>query len=292
MLEKSDDTTQRFLFEEHNIRGEIVRLHQSYLQCTENRDYPLSVQKLVGEALAASVLLTTSLKFEGSLTLQVQGAGPLHLLLSQCTHELQVRGLAKWNQAPDPTLPFSFSHGTLAITLKPKEGTQYQGTVELSGYNLAEALEVYFEQSEQLPTYLFLTSDAEYVAGFFLQKIPGNNQDPLNEYWDHFVHLARTLKSEELLELDAPTLLRRLFSEEDIYLFDPKKVSFQCRCNLDRMSSAIFSLGQEEALSLLSTNKTIVVTCEFCLHHHTFDRIDVEQIFKGHAPTEDSGSTH
>ncbi len=276
-----NDSLQRFIFVNSPVRGELIHLNNSYLAVSERHPYPLPVRKLLGETLAAAALLRTTLKFSGSLTLQIHGEGAVKLLVAQADQEGNIRGLADWEgEVASDSFAAVMSKGQLGITLDlSDEGQRYQGIVELQGESLAEALETYFAKSEQLPTFIYLATDEQSVAGMLLQILPGvYDRDP-GVAWEHLSHLSRTLTAKEILHLDNQEILTRLFHEEDIQLFDPESIRFYCRCNRERMERAILTMGKKEALELLKEKKVIMVTCEFCNRHLDFDAVDVEKIF-------------
>jgi len=273
------DTLQTFVFEHHHIRGHIVHLGAAYRAILDCHPYPYPIQTLLGESLSAVALLRATVKFQGSVILQIQTKGSISQLVAQCHDPYHVRGLALWDEAlPEEAL--SFGPGHLAITLFPeKSSDRYQGVVALQEGTIASHLEHYFEQSEQLPTKLWLFADKEVAAGLLLQKMPSDSGEDYAP-WETACVLASTLSKEELLHLETTQLLHRLFHEEDLRLFAPHPVSFQCGCTLDKMERAVIQLGFEDAQKLLSTHKTIEVTCEFCNRRYVFDSVDVAKLFK------------
>lgn len=288
------DILQRFLFEHANVRGEIVRLKATYRAITERHPYPLSVQRLLGEALACTALLSATIKFEGTLILQIQSDGPIHLLVTQINEHFHLRGLAKWHgDNPPDNFAQALGEGRLALTITPHEGERYQGIVSLEGETLSAAVQKYFDQSEQLPTHLFLASNEQFAAGFLLQTTPNHSSSDPDYFWEHVVHLAKTLTADELLSLSNETLLKRLFHEEDVRIFEPATVSFRCECTVERMERALRLYGYEEAQNILLTNKHVTVTCEFCHRHYDFDQVDIERIFRSDVgPSDTSSKTH
>lgn len=279
------DTIQRFLFQEAPVRGEIVRLQATYQAILERHPYPPVVGKLLGEALSAAALLSASIKFVGSLILQLQGDGPLNLLVVQSNNDYHLRGLAKWQGEVPEDFQQAVGQGHMAITITPAEGERYQGVVDLNSYSLSAAIEAYFAQSEQLPTCLCLFADEHVAAGLLLQALPQKAMETeaslqhQQEFWEHIVHLTRTIKADELLALPNEDILRRLYFEEDIQLFEADPVSFRCTCTVERMERALRMMDYAEVKELLSTYKKVTVTCEFCHHHYDFDAVDIERIF-------------
>lgn len=287
------DTLQRFLFEHASIRGEIVRLHATWQAVQEHHDYPPMLRQAMGELIAAAALLAATLKLKGSLILQIQGRGPISLLVVECTGDLSMRATAKWNGTlTQNSLKDLIGDGRFVITLDPKDGKQtYQGIVPLEGDSVADILQHYMTRSEQLETRLFLAADADTAAGMLLQKLPektGHDEDA----WTRAGHLAATVKPEELLQLPAEEILHRLFHEEDIRLFEAQPVSFSCSCSREGVANMLRMLGREEVDSVLEEQGEIEVHCEFCNRRYTFDPIDAEQIFVTEIVTPGSNTRH
>jgi len=288
------DALRRFMFEHAPVRGEIVRLEESWRALLTRQDYPPAVRALLGEAMAASALLASTLKFDGLLTLQIQGEGALNLLVAQCANDLTVRGLAKWRgDDPRGTLAELTGGGRLAITIERSERRErYQGIVLADTGTLAACIEAYFAQSEQLPTRLWLAADGDVAAGMLLQQMPGDGGDDDGEQaaepqtpdavgpeaWRRAILLADTLSSEELLSVGSTELLRRLFHEEHVRLMDHRPVQFRCSCTRDRVESALRLLGRAELADLLSAEGQIEVRCEFCNKAYALDAVDMEQL--------------
>ncbi|MFN3582018.1 MAG: Hsp33 family molecular chaperone HslO [Pseudomonas sp.] len=278
------DSTQRFLFEHADVRGELVSLDQSYQEVLSKHPYPAPVKDLLGEMLAAAVLLSTTIKFEGLLILQASSQGPLSTLMVECSSSQAVRAIARYqDDLSGQTLQELMPNGMLAITIDPDNGQRYQGIVSLEGASLAEALNGYFENSEQLATRFRLQADGQRARGFLLQALPADRQkdaEQRTETWEHLNILAGTLKAEELATLDNQTLLHRLFHEEDMRLFPPAAVRFECSCSEQRSANALISLGRDDALALLSEQGgEIEIDCQFCNSHYRFAQGDVEALF-------------
>lgn len=273
------DSLSRFLFEQLPVRGEIVHLDASWRAALERVDYPPPVRALLGEAMAAAVLLASTLKFEGALTLQVNGNGPVDLLVVQCSHDMKLRGLARWQgDIPAAGLPDLVGDGRLAITLEQSGKTErYQGVVPLEGETLAASLEDYFARSEQLPTRLWLVADAGRAAGMLLQVLPARDANPAG--WEHATVLADTVRDEELLRLPVHELLHRLYHEDDVRLFESAPVAFRCSCTRERIANMLRSLGRAEIESVLQEQGVVSVSCEFCGREYTFDKVDAETLF-------------
>ena len=276
------DSLQRFIFEHAPIRGEIVHLDATWRAVLERRDYPPRVRDVLGELMAAAALLTSTIKFDGRLIMQVQGSGPVSLLVVECTSDRTMRAIAQWDgEVPDAPLSELVGDGRLAVTIDPLKGRElYQAIVELEGVSVAEAFENYFARSEQLATRLWLASDTRQAAGMLLQRLPDS---PLSddEAWIRAVHLGSTITREELLALPVAEIIHRLYHEEDIRLFSRMPVSFRCSCSRRRVETVLRMLGRDEVHSILAEQGSIRVDCEFCGDSYEFDRIDAEQLLTG-----------
>ena len=275
------DTLQRFIFENAPIRGELVHLDASWQAIIERHDYPAPVRKLLGEMMAASALLVSTLKFEGTLTIQFQSAGPINLMVMEATNERNIRGIAKWEgEVPEGSVKELLGSGMLVITIDPvKTGERYQGIVEICGDSLSECLEHYLTHSEQLDTHIWLAADDQQASGMMLQRLPGDMSEDEHDDWERAVALADTIKSAELLELPAQEILHRLFHEDDLRLFDSEPLAFRCSCTRERVGNMLRSLGSEQIHEILAEEPEIEVGCEFCNQKYRFDKVDAEQLF-------------
>ncbi|MDJ0878097.1 MAG: Hsp33 family molecular chaperone HslO [Halieaceae bacterium] len=270
--------TRKFIFEEADIRGEIVHLDSAYRDILAIHAYPAGVARQLGEFLAAAVLLSTTIKFEGRLILQAQGDGELPLLMAECNNNLEVRAIARGAEtATASEFTALFGSGHLAITIEPNEGQRYQGIVPLDSGSLAGCIESYFENSEQLATRLWLASDGEVASGLLLQQLPEQvTQDAVVRagQWEHACTLAETVERAEVLELEQETLLYRLFHEDKVRLFAGELVRFACSCSWERCHNALLSIGPTELLKLLDEEPEIKMDCEFCNAQYRFQRPD------------------
>lgn len=283
----SKDSLQRFLFENAAIRGEVVRLNATWQEVLQRHAYPEPIKNLLGEMMAASALLSAMLKFDGSLIMQIQGSGPLKLAVAECTSQRNLRAIANWHQdISGGALQQLVGKGSLAITIEPKKGTRYQGIVDVSVGDLSKAIEDYMHRSQQLETKLWLTVDENQASGMLLQKLPEPEEphrtilsEVDDDAWNRVSYLADTVHKEELATLPFEDLLRRLFYEEDVRLFEAEPVSFRCSCSKDRVRNTLKMLGYEEIISLFEERQTVSVNCEFCNHLYEFDRVDIEALF-------------
>jgi molecular chaperone Hsp33 len=274
------DSLQRFIFENAPIRGEIVHLDATWQAVLERRQYPPRVREVLGELMAAAALLTSTLKFDGRLIMQIQGKGPVSLLVVECTSDRTMRAIAQWQgEIPDAPLAALVGDGRLAVTIDPLKGKErYQAIVALEGLTVAEAFENYFARSEQLATRLWLASDPQQAAGMLLQRLP-EAEPPDDDAWMRAVHLGSTITREELLALPVREIVHRLYHEEDIRLFSRMPVSFRCSCSRERVEAVLRMLGRDEIQSILAEQGSVSVDCEFCGNRYEFDRIDAEQLF-------------
>ena len=289
---KNPDQSQRFLFEEHPIRGQTVSLDQTWLTIAQQSGLEGQGLVLLGQALAAVVLLVDTLKIEGSVTLQIRGKGPLGLLVVEANSKHTVRGIARQEGTigDQMTLQEIFGSDCLVITIQTEGAEPHQGIVPLEGTNLSEALEYYFETSEQLSTRFWLACDEKNVSGMLIQKLPGQSSD--EDAWDRAVQLAATVTNEELQQLPIGDLLHRLYHQETLRLFEPSSIAFYCSCSRERTGNMLFSLGKNEVAEILEQEGEVSVTCEFCNARYGFDRIDVEQLFTNGETAALSTTTH
>jgi molecular chaperone Hsp33 len=303
-MNKLPDTLQRFVFENTPIRGNLVNL-TSTLQLALNKQHlPAGLKRALGELMAASALLTATLKMSGSLVLQIQSKGALKLLVVECNSEFGIRATAKWKGevSDDQNLFDLIAHGQFMITLDPKDGRQaYQGIVPLEGESISTILENYMLRSEQIDTRIWLHCDGNAAAGMLLQKLPETmNQVTKSEdlstqdldAWNRIGHLADTITDDELLNLPTETLLKRLFHEEDVRLFEASNTKFYCSCSRESVSGMLRMLGNEELTSIIEEQGKIEVNCDFCNAHYSFDKVDATQLIVTEVVTHPSAKVH
>lgn len=276
---KEQDFLRRFLFEDANVRGVWVNLSAAWQEAKAHQHGSKLAIHTLGEALAAVSMLSAMIKFDGSLILQAQGDGDVKTLVAQASNERKIRGLVRCEGVvTQGDLEALFGQGRLVLTIDAGGSHPYQGVVPLQGRHLANALEVYFLQSEQLKTRLWLFANEQHAAGLLLQELPAEQTN--GDDWQHIEMLANTITEQEMLSLDCETLLYRLFHEEVVRVFDAESLSFQCACSKTRIERTLQAMGREELDDLLATLGMIEVGCEFCGRHYQFDKIDVELLFK------------
>ncbi len=287
------DTLLKFVFHGAPVRAEVVQLRAAWQQMTALHEYPPPVARLLGEMTAAAALLSTTIKFNGALVLQIHGDGPVKLLVVECQSDLALRATAKLRagvRVPDDAglreLVNAGGQGRCAITLDPKDpkpGQQaYQGIVALEGASIARALEGYMRRSEQLDTRLWLAADDAGAAGLLLQRLPRGAAaagDDDGETWQRAVTLANTLGARELLATGPDTLMRRLYWQEQLDRVAALTPRFQCTCSRARIGRMLVSLGRAEVDSIVAELGSVIVTCDFCNARHEFDAVDVGQLF-------------
>lgn len=279
-----DDVLHRFLLEHAGIRGALVRLGPAWRDVAGRAAYPVPLRRVLGEALAASALLTGNIKLDGALSIELKSTGALRLLFAECNDEGRLRGLARWNDPlPDPLVLKKLPDAIMAITIGNVErGQRYQGLVDLQHDALADALENYFVQSEQLPARIVLASNDEHAVGLMLQKVPdegGRDASDDLDAWNRILQLTATLAADELLASDPTELLYRLYHEESVRLFESRPLAFGCSCSRERVTGMLRSLGRYEVeAALQARDGEIEVICEFCAQRYLFDRIDAEHL--------------
>ena len=304
----SADSLQVFVFDGAPVRGEIVNIRDSWQAIMARKDYPPAVKKLLGDLVAAGVLLCGTLKFNGSMIIQAQGNGAVRLLVLECNEHLVIRATAKLNEDIDlSTLPDDANlsdlinpdgQGRLVITLDPadrKPGQNpYQGIVALSDdgkpvKSIAEAITLYMRDSEQLETRLWLASDEDSCGGLLLQRLPNMggqlkmDDEMAAEGWSRLQMLSDTVTSEELLSLEPKVLMNRLYLDESTHhgvrSFDERPIKFGCRCSRIKVADMLKMLGEEEVTSILLEKDAVETNCDFCGQVYIFDAVDCKQIF-------------
>ncbi|MGJ8514162.1 Hsp33 family molecular chaperone HslO [Carnimonas bestiolae] len=294
------DRLQRFMFDDTRVRGELIQLHDAYREVLNRHDYPAPVARLLGELMAASALLTATIKLDGIMSLELRGEGPISLLMAESNPGAegvaqQLRAIARYDQEQIERLQESdfstlLGNGQLVITLDPAHGQRYQGIVALDKGSLAACLEDYFERSEQLPTRLWLASDGERAAGLLVQQLPEDERQLDQDAWERIVALSDTISDEELLQLAPEEVLHRLFHEEQARVFEPSAIAFGCTCSRERFALALHRLGADELRSIVAEEGKVDAQCHFCNTHYEFSAADAESLIE--RPDESSPTLH
>ncbi|MGE4125389.1 MAG: Hsp33 family molecular chaperone HslO [Pusillimonas sp.] len=294
---------KKYLFQDNTVRVQAVRLTDAWQDGLVHQHYPDCVRQLLGELVSAAVLLASNIKFDGSLVLQLQGDGPVALIVVECTVNLDIRATATLREGAH--LPESGSlqallntngNGRFIVVLDPNRDTTdmqpYQGIVPLEGDSVAQVLEGYMRSSEQLDTRLWLAANDQCSAGLLLQRLPGHGGKVTatvqDETWQRAAILAETLQTPELLDLPSDELVQRLFWQETLLTFEPQNIRWHCPCTRERVGNMLRMLGQEEIESILSERDKVDVSCNFCGKPYHFDAVDCASLFteirdSGHA---------
>ena len=290
-----NDHLQKYLLEDRSTRIQTVDLTESWQTGLAHQSFPPAIRNLLGQLCAASVLLASNIKFDGALVLQLQGDGPVALLVVECQSDLSIRATVKLREefAILPDTPFqkllnANGNGRFIVILDPKdrqEGQQpYQGVVPLEGDSVAAVLEHYMRHSEQLDTRIWLAANEQRAAGMLLQRLPDHGGDAAThqdhvESWQRSCTLANTLTTEELLTESTDTVIHRLFWEEPLLTFEPQGVRWFCPCTRERVGNMLKMLGQAEIESILSEREKVEISCDFCGKPYVFDAIDCARLF-------------
>jgi molecular chaperone Hsp33 len=284
------DTLRRFVFDAAPLRGHWVCLEQTWREARAHQHLPESARDLLGQALAAVTLLAGSMKFDGTLTLQLRGGGKVSMLVAQATSGLTLRGMVQLRQS-DAEIASSaddfhalVGSGQMLISVERTGAPAWQGVVPLDGANLAACLEHYFESSEQLPTRFVLAADGERAVGLLLQKMPGASgageaeQVQRQQVWEESGALLLTIGEAELLATPAQILLQRVFAAHDLRLLEGQRLRFACQCSRERVARMLGTLGREELQQIRAGEGEATVVCEFCKQGYRFDAVDLAQL--------------
>jgi len=277
------DLLHRYTFDQLDVRGELVQIEQAYNEMIADHNYPDPVKALLGELLVATCLLTATLKFEGEIAVQLQGDGPVKYAVINGDDKQNMRGIARLqSEITGTTVKELIGQGYMVITITPEKGERYQGIVPLEHDTLSECIESYFEQSEQLKTRLWFATDttegSAKACGLFLQVLPVDKQKSIEDF-AHLEALSNTIKNEELLHLDANTVLTRLYHEDNPRVFEPQAIKFKCGCSRDKTITALVNIGQEELLKDVAEKGTVNINCHYCLKEYVFNEQDIKSIF-------------
>ena len=261
------DSSQRFLFDGIDVRGESVQIASALTDMLANQAYSRTLRCLLGEFAAAAVLISNNLKYEGRIILQARSKQAVSLIMVECSSERHIRGIAQGDlsaEADDPMI--LLTDGQLVLTVEREAGQRYQGIIALQGGTLAEALEEYFSQSEQLGTRFWLASDGVQSAGLMLQQLPAQLTDieKRSDHWSMLCLLTETVQAHELLGLTPEALLFKLYQEETVKVYPPAPILFKCRCSRERSADAISLLPESEREEILADQGDIAITCELC----------------------------
>ncbi len=278
------DYVQRFLFEDLDIRGRLVCLTGAWRRMLDGRDYPEDIVSLLGHTTALNTLLGANQKGAGRVTLQVQGTGPVKLLVADCSSELRIRGMAHYEgeEIARENERALIGDGRLSVTLEDlKSGKFYQSLVPLEGETLEQIFTHYLSQSEQLEAHLRLFADEGALAGILLEKLPGaDSRDP--DGWNRVLHFANTLTLEETRDAQPYDLLTKVFPEELMRVFRLYAVEYHCPYDEDKVRDMLRGLGRKEVESILAEQGEVVIRNEMCNHEYRFDAAAIARLFATH----------
>ncbi len=280
-MSTNKNTVQRFLFKDLNIRGQVIRLHEAWQAMIKDRHYPPVIEQLLGELTLFSVIMAVGMKHKGKVTLQIQGSGPVTLLVVETTHDLKIRGVAKTNTTirDETTLDELLGDGQILVTLDNSQTNRhFQSFVERSGQTIQEVCENFLSQSEQQPSKLWLSATHTALGGVFIQKMPDSDERD-KDGWNRIQSIATTVKPEELTELDSKTLLHRLFHEEQVTLFEAQTIQYECPQDKSRVDQMLIGLGEEEVRKMLKEQGEIVIHNEICNFHIRYGQKEVDALF-------------
>lgn len=276
----SSDFVQRFLFEELDIRGALVRLSGSWKKMQEGRGYPAPVQRTLGELATTTVLIGGNLRSPGRVTLQAQGDGPVPLMVVDCTERMRFRGVARFQtDVPNVGMPGLMGNGQVMLTVESLDAVRpYQTFVPMNGESLAEAFEHFIAQSEQQDSRLLLSTSPDCSAALLLQKLPdADARDP--DGWARITRIAATLTAQELQSVPMRVLLPRLFPDQSVRLFEPQAVAYECPRDREKITAMLRSLGREECEAVLRQHGEILVADDICNYTYRFDHEDIDDLF-------------
>ncbi|WP_107726242.1 Hsp33 family molecular chaperone HslO [Neisseria weaveri] len=276
------DSRVRFIFDDMPVRGLHIRLEKVWQHIVRRKHYPLAIRRALGELLAAGALLSSNLKNEGTLIVQVQGQGRLKMLVVEATSEQTCRATARWDEQAqigddESLVDLLGKNSVFVMTLQPKEGEPWQGVVPLEGSSIAQMLMHYMKRSEQLDTHITLAASDEAVGGLLLQRLPEEDVDA--EAWNYVETLAQTVSYEELTTLDAQHMLYRLFHETPPRVFEPENMEFACTCSRGKVSDMLLMLGGQEVGQVIVEQGSLEIDCDFCNEKYVFDETDVNALF-------------
>ena len=279
----SGDTVTPFGFESLPVRGALIHLSRSWNRMQRDHDYNALITETLGHAAAATGLIAQSLKFDGTITLQIQGSGALQMLVMQCTSDLELRGMASTKQDINAG---SFAEladkANCAITVDNGD-RPYQGIVDVNGESLSASLEHYFDRSVQVPSHIALVANGDVAGGVLLQQVPGAPID--EDDWNRLHFLIETLTTKDFEGEAGLRLIGKLFAEDDVRVHAPRAVSFRCRCSNQKVEDVLKMLGEDESRSVLEEQGSIEVICEYCGEKRVLDSVDVSRLFANNVVT-------
>jgi len=279
----SADSITPFVFEALPVRGALIQMSRSWRRMQRDHDYDILITETLGHAAAATGLIAQSLKFDGAITMQIQGNGALQMLVMQCTNNLDMRGMASIDEgASSADFADLTSDSHCAITVDAGE-RPYQGVVAIEGESLASSLEHYFGRSVQVPSHVALVANENVAGGILLQQMPGQPMD--EDDWNRLHFLVETLTTTDFDNEAGLELIGKIFAEDDVRVHEQRAVNFQCRCSSQKVEDVLKMLGEQESRAALDECGEIEVVCEYCGEKRSFDSVDVSRLFADNVVT-------
>lgn len=273
----SADSVIPFAFESLPVRGALIHLSRSWRRMQRDHDYDALMIETLGHAAAATGLIAQSLKFDGAITLQIQGGSALQMLVMQCTSDLDIRGMAAMEDGASANNFAELTDNAHCAITVDNGDRPYQGIVAIDGESLSSSLEHYFDRSVQVPSHIALIANGDVAGGILLQQMPGQ---PLDEDdWNRLHFLIKTLRSEDFVGDAGLELIGKLFAEDDIRVHKSRDVQFRCRCSDQRVEDVLKMIGEKESRVALEEQGKLEVTCEYCGEKRSFDLVDVSRLF-------------
>lgn len=273
----SADSVIPFAFETLPVRGALIHLGRSWRRMQRDHDYSPLLAETLGHAAAATGLIAQSLKFDGAITLQIQGSGALRMLVMQCTASHEMRGMAVMPEDAGAQRFTDLAEGARCAITVDSGDRPYQGIVAMDGESLSASLEHYFQRSVQVPSHIALVANDEVAGGILLQQMPGQPID--EDDWNRLHFLAATLTIADFGGDAGMDLLARLFAEDDVRAYEPRPVRFRCRCSARKTEDVLRMIGEDEARAALTEQGDIEIVCEYCGRRRSYDAVDVERVF-------------
>jgi len=263
------------------VRGALIHLSRTWRRMQRDHSYSPLLTETLGHAAAATGLIAQSLKFEGAITLQIQGGEALQVLVMQCTNVLELRGMASGHAELTANSFVELTDGAHCAITVDNGDRPYQGIVAIEGESLSSSLEHYFDRSVQVPSHVALVADGDVAGGILLQQMPGQPID--EDDWNRLNFLAKTLTPADFAGAAGLQLIGKLFAEDDVRVQAPRAVTFHCRCSSRKVADVLKMLGEKESRAALESQDEIEVVCEYCGEKRSFDAVDVSRIFSNNA---------
>ena len=286
----SADSVIPFAFETLPVRGALIHLGRSWRRMQRDHDYSPLLAETLGHTAAATGLIAQSLKFDGAITLQIQGSGALQILVMQCTSAHEMRGMAVMQEDAGAQHFTDLAKGARCAITVDSGDRPYQGIVAMDGESLSASLEHYFQRSVQVPSHIALVANDAVAGGILLQQMPGQPIDP--DDWNRLRFLVATLSTADFAGDAGMDLLARLFAEDDVRAYEPRPVRFRCRCSASKTEDVLRMIGEAEARAALAEQDDIEIVCEFCGRRRSYDAVDVERVFAAKPVTPGPDSLH